>query len=208
PGFAKLITDQKKMVDTLGGFKKLEKYRSTFGDEFGAKNPFHTGQVAMAMDGEWREGMALENGVKFDIGTAPWPVADDQAADYGKGYISGTIIGMNNHSSKKNAAWELIKFMSTDTDAVVSFANAIHNVPSTLEALKSPKLKTTENFKVFMDIAANPKSTTTPAVVNGGAYQLTMQNFAFAYESGKQTDLAGGLKGVDEQSDKDIAQAK
>ena len=27
---------------------KLEKYRTTFGDEFGAKNPFMTGQVAMA----------------------------------------------------------------------------------------------------------------------------------------------------------------
>ena len=33
---------------TLGGFAKLEKYRTTFGDEFGAKNPFMTGQVAMA----------------------------------------------------------------------------------------------------------------------------------------------------------------
>jgi multiple sugar transport system substrate-binding protein len=49
PAFAEALKTQKKMVAALGGFKKLEKFRSTFGDEFGAKNPFHTGQVAMAM---------------------------------------------------------------------------------------------------------------------------------------------------------------
>ena len=27
---------------SLGGFDKLEKYRTTFGDEWGAKNPFQT----------------------------------------------------------------------------------------------------------------------------------------------------------------------
>ena len=32
---------QKKMVDTLGGYDKLEKYRTTFGDEFGREEPVH-----------------------------------------------------------------------------------------------------------------------------------------------------------------------
>jgi multiple sugar transport system substrate-binding protein len=208
PGFAAMFTWQQDMVKALGGFKKLEKYRSTFGDEWGAKNPFHTGQVAMAIDGEWRAGMAKEAGTKFDIGVAPFPVPDDQADTYGKGYLSGTIIGVANTSAKKNAAWELVKYMTTDTDAVVSFANAIHNVPSTLAALKSPKLDADPLFRTFVEIAQNPNSTTTPASVNGGTYQLTLQDFGYAYESGKQTDLAAGLKGVDTQVDKDIAQAK
>ena len=131
---------QKDLVDALGGFDKLEKYRTTFGDEFGAKNPFHTGQVAMAIDGEWRAGMIDDAGVDFDYGVAPFPVPDDQADTYGKGYLSGTIIGIASTSEKQNAAWELVKYLTTDTDAVVSFANAIHNVPSTMDALKSPDL--------------------------------------------------------------------
>lgn len=208
PGFAAMFTWQQDMVKALGGFQKLEKYRSTFGDEWGAKNPFHTGQVAMAMDGEWRAGMAKEAGAKFDIGVAPFPVPDDQADTYGKGYLSGTIIGVANTSAKKNAAWELVKFMATDTDAVVSFSNAIHNVPSTLAALKSPKLDADPLFRTFVDIAQNPNSTTTPASINGGTYQLTLQDFGYAYESGKQSDLTAGLKGVDTQVDKDIAQAQ
>lgn len=203
-----MFTWQQDMVKALGGFGKLEKYRSGFGDEWGAKNPFHTGQVAMAIDGEWRAGMAKEAGTKFEVGVAPFPVPDDQADTYGKGYLSGTIIGVANTSAKKNAAWELVKYMATDTDAVVSFANAIHNVPSTLAALKSPDLDADPLFRTFVEIAQNPDSTTTPASVNGGTYQLTLQDFGYAYEAGKQSDLAAGLRGVDEQVDKDIAQAR
>lgn len=208
PAFSKMLTFQKGLVDKLGGFAKLEKYRNTFGDEWGAKHPFHTGQVAMQLDGEWRLGMAKDAGVKFEIGTAPLPVADDQAADYGKGYLSGTIMGIASTSKKQNAAWELVKYMTTDTDAVVAFANGIHNVPSTIEALKSPQLKVDPEFKTFIDIAQHPKSSTTPANVDGGAYQVTFQDFGYQYEAGKVNDLKAGLQKTAQQIDTDIAKAK
>jgi multiple sugar transport system substrate-binding protein len=208
PGFAAMFSWQKDLVDTLGGYAKLEKYRATFGDEWGAKNPFHTGQVAMAIDGEWRLGMAKDAGVKFDIGVAPFPVPDDQAASYGKGYLSGTIIGIAGKSAKQNAAWELVKYMTTDTEAVVNFANGIHNIPSTVEALKSPDVDQDPNFKVFLDISNHPESSSSPASINGGAYLLTLQDVGYAVESGKVTDLPAALKKADEQIDKDIAQAK
>jgi multiple sugar transport system substrate-binding protein len=207
PGFAAMFRWQQDMVAALGGFAKLERYRTTFGDEFGAKNPLQTGQVAMGIDGEWRLGMARDAGME-DLGVAPFPVPDDQAATYGKGYLSGTIIGIASTSAKKNAAWQLVKFMTTDTDAVVSFADAIHNVPSTLAALRSPKLDQDPGFRTFIAIAQNPHSTTTPPSVNGGAYQLTLQDFGYAYESGRSKNLQAGLRGVDAQVDKDIAQAR
>ncbi|MFE2095855.1 MULTISPECIES: ABC transporter substrate-binding protein [unclassified Streptomyces] len=208
PAFEKGFTLQKKLVDELGGFQKLEKFRATLGDEWGPKHPFHTGQVAMQMDGEWRLGMALDAKPKFDIGVAPMPVPDDRADQYGKGYITGTIAGIAATSHKQNAAWELVKYMTTDTDAVVGFANDIHNVPSTLAALKSPKLKYDPRFKTFLDIAANPDSTTSPASINGGVYLVTIQQFGYDYESGRATDLKAGLKKTAAQIDTDIAQAK
>ncbi|MCZ0989157.1 ABC transporter substrate-binding protein [Streptomyces diastatochromogenes] len=208
PAFEKGFTLQKRLVDELGGFQKLEKFRATLGDEWGARHPFHTGQVAMQLDGEWRLGMALDTKPKFDIGVAPLPVPDDQADQYGKGYITGTIAGIAATSHQQNAAWELVKYMTTNTDAVVGFANGIHNVPSTLAALKSPKLKYDPRFKTFLDIAANPDSTTTPASINGGVYLVTIQQFGYDYESGKVTDLKAGLKKTAAQIDTDIAQAK
>ncbi|WP_210589844.1 ABC transporter substrate-binding protein [Streptomyces sp. GESEQ-35] len=208
PAFEKGFTLQKKLVDELGGYQKLEKYRATLGDEWGPKHPFHTGQVAMQLDGEWRLGMALDAKTDFEIGVAPLPVPDDQADQYGKGYITGTIAGIAATSKKQNAAWELVKYMTTDTDAVVGFSNAIHNVPSTLAALKSPKLEYDPRFKTFLEIAANPNSTTAPASVNGGVYLHTIQLFGYEYESGKAKDLKKGLEDTAKQIDTDIAQAQ
>ncbi|GHD89795.1 ABC transporter substrate-binding protein [Streptomyces naganishii] len=208
PAFEKGFTLQKKLVDELGGFQKLERYRATLGDEWGPKHPFHTGQVAMQLDGEWRLGMAVDAKPKFDIGVAPLPVPDDQADQYGKGYITGTVAGIAATSHKQNAAWEFVKYITTDTDAVVGFANDIHNVPSTLAALKSPKLKYDPRFKTFLDIAANPNSTTSPASINGGQYLVTIQQFGYDYESGKEKDLKAGLARTARQIDTDIAQAK
>jgi multiple sugar transport system substrate-binding protein len=208
PAFQAAFTLQKKLVDGLGGYKRLENFRSTLGDEWGPKHPFQTGQVAMQLDGEWRLGMAMEAKPGFEIGVAPLPVPDDQADQYGKGYITGTIAGIAATSKKQNAAWEFVKYMTTDTDAVVNFSNAIHNVPSTLAALKSPKLKYDPRFKTFLDIAANPNSTTSPASVNGGVYLATIQNFGYDYESGKVKDLKAGLASTAKQIDTDIAQAK
>ncbi|MFF5492266.1 ABC transporter substrate-binding protein [Streptomyces aquilus] len=208
PAVAAAFTVQKKLVDALGGYRKLETYRSKLGDEWGPKHPFHTGQVAMQLDGEWRLGMALDAKPGFDIGVAPLPVPDDQADQYGKGYITGTIAGIAATSKKQNAAWELVKYLTTDTDAVVNFSNAIHNVPSTLAALKSPKLKYDPRFKTFLDIAANPDSTTAPSSINGGVYLTTIQELGYAYESGKVTDLGKGLSDAARQIDTDIAQAK
>lgn len=208
PAFEKGFSLQKRLVDELGGFRKLEKFRATLGDEWGARHPFHTGQVAMQLDGEWRLGMALAAKPAFDIGVAPLPVPDDRAAQYGKGYITGTITGIAASSHKQNAAWELVKYMTTNTDAVVGFSNDLHNVPSTLAALKSPKLTYDPRFKTFLDIAADPDSTTTPASINGGVYLVTIQQFGYDYESGRVGDLKAGLKKTAAQIDTDIAQAK
>ncbi len=208
PAFAAMYEWQKSLVEKLGGYSRLEKYRNTFGDEWGAKNPFMTGQVAMSIDGEWRAGMIDADAPDLNYGVAPFPVPDDQADQYGKGYISGTIVGIASTSQKQNAAWKFVEYMTTDTDAVVSFSNGIHNVPSTLAALESPDLSTDPNFQTFVEISSHPDSNTTPASPNGGAYQLTLQDLGYAYESGKQPDLQAGLEEVAAQIDTDIAQSQ
>jgi multiple sugar transport system substrate-binding protein len=57
-------------------------------------------------------------------------------------------------------------------------------------------------------VASDPNSSTTPSSPNGGAYQLTLQDLGYAYESGKQTDLQSGLDGAAHQIDTDIAQSQ
>jgi multiple sugar transport system substrate-binding protein len=152
--------------------------------------------------------MIDDSSSKVDYGVAPFPVPDDQADQYGKGYTSGTIVGIASTSQKQNAAWQFVKFLTTDTQAVVNFANAIHNVPSTTAALASKDVDQDPSFQTFISIAQNPASNTTPSSVNGGAYQQTLQNVGYDYESGKVSDLQAALDKAAKQIDTDIAQTQ
>ena len=200
PAFKAYLQWNKSLIDWYG-YDNVKKFLRSMGQEFESSNPFEKGKVAMAVDGEWRTKFIQEEAPKLDYGTAPIPVADSKPDLYGAGYLSGTIIGIPKTTKSPNAAWELVKYLTTDTDALVSFSNAIHNVPSTLEALKSPALEKDENFQTFFKIAEHPKSITTPASANGGKYQVDFQNFGYDYEAGKVKDLAAGLKAVDKKID-------
>jgi multiple sugar transport system substrate-binding protein len=92
-----------------------------------------------------------------------------------------------------------MKYLTTDTAALVKLGNGIKNVPTTLPALKSPDLEADANYKTFLDVFNNPNSATTPASPNGGAYQNTFQDFVVKWQNGKVSDLASGLKDVDKQ---------
>ncbi|MFH8573145.1 ABC transporter substrate-binding protein [Streptomyces sp. NPDC017993] len=199
---------QRHLIDAQGGYGPLEKFRTTFGDEMSSQNAFLTQKVAMHMDGEWRGLMLNDAKAKFRWDTAPMPVPDDQADTYGRGYLTGTVAGIAHSSRHQNAAWELVKFLTVNTEQVVRFANAIHNVPSTKAALKSPQLDTDPTFRTFLDIAQNPHSTALPPSINGGQYVTALQDFSYDVESGKIPDLGMGLRGLDAQIDADNLQSR
>ncbi|MES4906447.1 MULTISPECIES: ABC transporter substrate-binding protein [unclassified Streptomyces] len=194
------------LIQEQGGYGPLETFRTSFGDEFSSQNAFLTGKLAMHLDGEWR-GLFLKD-AKFKWGTAPLPVPDDQADTYGRGYLTGTVTGIAHSSKHQNAAWELVRFLTADTDQVVAFANAIHNVPSTKAALASPELDSDPTFRTFLDIAQNKHSNALPPSINGGQYVTSLQDFSYDVEAGKVHDLDKGLRELDDQIDADILQAQ
>jgi multiple sugar transport system substrate-binding protein len=208
PAVTTFLKDQQHLVNVLGGYTKLEKYRATFGDEYSTQNAFEAKKVAMQLDGEWRLVNLKQDKVAFPYAAAPMPVADDRADTYGAGYVTGTVAGISATSQHQAAAWEFLKFLTTDTNALVSFANAINNVPSTVAALHSPQLLQDPTFQTFVKIAGNPDSQTTPASPNGGQYQTILADFAYKVEAGKVPDIRAGLRDVDKQIDTATAQAQ
>ncbi|WP_248963290.1 ABC transporter substrate-binding protein [Sphaerisporangium perillae] len=200
PAWQQLMKWQKDLVDWFG-YDKLEKFRKSLGDEWSAANPFMKGKVAMAIDGEWRNAMIATDAKGLDYGTAPMPVADDKPQLYGGGFIAGTIIGIPRGAAHSDAAWELVRYLTTDTGALVSLSNALRNVPSTLPALQSPKLDKDPNFQTFLDIFANPSSSTLPAHINSVFNQQTLQEAQIKWESGRAPDLDALLAEVDKKID-------
>ncbi|OLB75949.1 MAG: ABC transporter substrate-binding protein [Actinobacteria bacterium 13_2_20CM_2_71_6] len=204
PAWQTLLNWQKGLIDYFG-YDKLNKFQSTFGDEFSADNAFHKGQVAMNVDGEYRIAFLDDQAKDVDYGVAPLPVADDKADLYGSGYITGNIIGVTKNTKNAEAAWQFIRYLTTNTDAVVKLANGIKNVPTLTSALKSSALQVDDKFKVFIDISSNAKTSTTPPSSSGPAYQQAFAKFIEDWQAGSVKDLAGGLKKLDGDINQQLA---
>jgi multiple sugar transport system substrate-binding protein len=206
PGWAKMLRWQKELIDWYG-YKNLVRFQASAGDEFSPQQAFERGKLAMNLDGEWRVAFIQAEHPEIKFGTAPFPVDDDQPDLYGSGYTSGSIIGIPKTSKHQDEAWELLKYLATDTGALVKMTNGIRNVPTTSEALESPDIKPDENFNVFLEIFANPNTRTTPVTVVGSANQDLADAFVAKYQAGKVDDLEGGLANLDKQIDAQLAAA-
>lgn len=200
PRWQAMLTWQKELVDWYG-YDNLQKFTAGLGDEWSADNAFHKGKLAMSVDGEYRVAFLQDQAPDVDFGTAPLPVADDQADRYGAGFVTGNVAGISANSKNPEAAWALIEYLTTETDSIVGLANAIKNVPTTSDALASPDLQVNEKFKVFLDIFEHPETSTTPPNASGPKYVEMAQEFVDGYLSGANKDLAGGLKDLDRRID-------
>ncbi|MER7369205.1 ABC transporter substrate-binding protein [Nonomuraea wenchangensis] len=198
PAWRELLTWQKELVDWFG-HDKLEKFRKSLGDEWSAEHPFHKGKVAMVLDGEWRNAMIALDAKGLDYGTAPLPVADDRPELYGSGFTAGTVIGVPKGAKHPQQAWELVKYLTTDTGSLVTLSNALRNVPTTKAAMDSPDLVKDANFQTFLDIFAHPRTATLPTSVNSVFNQEAFAAFVAKWERGSVKDLEAGLKDVDRQ---------
>jgi multiple sugar transport system substrate-binding protein len=204
PAWKELLTWQKGLVDWYG-YDKLEKFRASLGDEWSADNAFHKGQVAMMLDGEYRIAFLRDQAKDVQFGTAAMPVSDAQPDRYGAGYVTGNIMGVSKNAKNPEAAWALIRYLSTDTGAVVKLANLIKNVPTTTDALANPgDLANDADFKVFIDIFQNKNSVHMPSTPIGPAFEETLGTFVSKWQSGSAKDLDAGLKGVDEEINKQL----
>ena len=206
PGWADMLRWQKELIDWYG-YDNLVRWQASAGDEFSAQNAFERGKLAMNLDGEWRVAFVQAEHPELNFGTAPLPVDDTQPNLYGSGYTSGSIIGIPKTSGHKDEAWQLLKYLATDTGALVKMTNGIRNVPTTTAALESPDVKPDEAFNIFLDIFGNPNTRTTPITLVGSANQDLVDAFVTKYQAGKVDDLEGGLADLDEQIDAQLEAA-
>ena len=194
PSWVEMAKWQKDLVDFYG-YAKITKFVAGLGEEFSPDNAFEKGKVAMAIDGEYRSAFVQAEAPTLQYGTAPFPTGDTHTDLYGGGYVTGNIIGIGKGSQNPEAAWLLMKYLTTDTSAMVKLANSIKNIPTTKAALSSPDLQADDNYKTFLTIFGDPHSATTPSSPTGSQYQDTMADFFVKWQEGKVSDINSALKG-------------
>jgi multiple sugar transport system substrate-binding protein len=205
----KMLKWQKSLIDWYG-YNNLVKFQAGLGDEFSASNAFETGKLAMNLDGEWRVAFIANEKPSLQYGTAPIPVDDGQPSLYGSGYINGTIIGIPKNGHHTAQAWDLVKYLTTNTHALAELSNGLRNVPSTSASTHSKELIPDTHFETFLKIFSNPKSGTSPIMASGASYTNLVQSFMTKWQAGKVSvkDLPGALKNLDKQLDAQVKQAK
>jgi len=206
PAWQEMFNWQKEFVDFYGA-SNLQRFVAGSGDEFSTAHDMYSGRIAMNLDGEWRTAFIADEKPGLNYATAPFPVPDERADEYGTGQIGGTIIGMPRGSPHPEEAWLLLQYMATDTNTLVYMANNVRNVPTTLSALDSPDLDVTPQFQTFLDIFQDPNSHYKESSAIGSADQTLLQDFASNWQVGKESDLEGGLRKVAQQIDDQLAQA-
>jgi multiple sugar transport system substrate-binding protein len=206
PGWTKYLKWSKSLIDWYGA-DKLKRWQAKVGDEFSASNAFETGKLAMQIDGEWRVAFIAAEHPELKYATAPMPVDAAHKGLYGSNNVNGTIIGIPKTTKHKAEAWALVKYLTTNSHPLALFSNGIRNVPTTKASLNSKEIKPDPHFKTFLKIFGNPKNTTFPITPVGSAFGTYFNNFIDKYQAGHVSDLAGGLKKVDKQTDAQLKQA-
>jgi multiple sugar transport system substrate-binding protein len=204
PAWAKLLTWQKDLIDWYG-YDNLVKFQSGLGDEFSPSNAFEKGKVAMNVDGEWRTAFIADEAPDLPYNTAPLPVDDDNPDLYGGGYTTGNIAGIPKTAEHPEQGWALLKFLTTDDEAMVFLSNGLRNVPTTSTSAKSPDLKPDPKFDTFVKIFENDNTTTTPVTAAGSAPVELFNSFTNKWQAGSVDDLQAGLQNVDKAIDAQLA---
>ena len=206
PGWAKWLTWDKNLIDWYG-HDKLQRFIAGAGQEFSPQNAFERGKVAMLLDGEYRTAFIKAEHPELNYGTAPMPVDDAHPELYGGGYVVGNTVGIPKGAKNEAAAWELIKYLATNTKPLVTLADGLGNVPTTAGSAKAATVVKEPRFQTFVKIFDDPHTATNPLVASGDADQLALKAFAAKWEAGKVPDLLAGLQAVDKQIDAQLANA-
>lgn len=196
PDWLAMLAWHKELVDWYG-YENLQKFTAGLGDEWSADNAFQQGKVAITVDGEYRVAFLRDQAPDVDFATAPLPAADDKPELYGAGYVTGNIAGISANSDNPEASWALIRYLTTNTDAIVGLSNSLKNVPSTQDSLASKDLHPDEQFTTFLDIFAHEKTATTPPNSAGPKYVELTQEYVDSYLAGQSGDLKAGLADLD-----------
>ena len=109
-----------KVYDSIGGAEAVLAFQGSA--QTGQLDPFTTERVAMKIDGYWNfpENLAqFGNHVNYALTVPPLPAAEVAKGRTGFSWVSGWCFAIPSTARKKEAAWELLRFLTSQRAAEI-----------------------------------------------------------------------------------------
>ena len=185
------------VANAAGGVDEIQRFQGSLPTGGGAAdNPFYQGKIAIMMDGCWQVEFIAKYAPDLDYGVAPMPAPPDVPEGANVNTLGTNPIAIPVGAKNDAAAWELMRFLSTDVDTAREFARIIANIPHLQEA--TTDFTDDPRLKVFVDLSLTDGARFFPVLPISGEYSDAIT----ALESSVLTGVAEPKEGLDQlQSD-------
>ncbi|AZS16516.1 ABC transporter substrate-binding protein [Paenibacillus lutimineralis] len=163
-----------KSIEVLTMFQNMLKEGYAITTEGSGATEMKSGKVAMFTNGAWSIGSLREAGINF--GVVELPKSKDGSAI---SIVSSSGISMSKESSKKDAAWEFIKFWTSEE---ANKARIDYELPVLKSVVESENLKNDELKKVFYHMLEMSEKYT-PASFKVDNWSEISERLELAFES-------------------------
>lgn len=163
-----------KSIEVLTMFQNMLKEGYAITTEGSGATEMKSGKVAMFTNGAWSIGSLREAGINFGVVELP-KFKDGSAVSI----VSSSGISMSKESSKKDAAWEFIKFWTSEE---ANKARIDYELPVLKSVVESESLKNDELKKVFYHMLEMSEKYT-PASFKVDNWSEISERLELAFES-------------------------
>ena len=119
PRIVEALTFMQRVYDIQGGYRQVKAFEA--GYQGGELDPFIQGKVAMKIDGDWERHWQAAYGRELNFGVAPNPMPQkriEALVAAGKtpaiSWSGGWAYAIPSRARHKDAAWEFIRFLTSD----------------------------------------------------------------------------------------------
>lgn len=118
------------------GFQQMAAFQGSAGSYLTATDPFFTGKLAMTFDGPWNVAFMKKSNPQMvpNIGVAPFPAPAANPQLAGTSFLDTNPQVIPRGSGNPQAAFDFIKWETTNPNLATSFANTVYNLPQLTSA--------------------------------------------------------------------------
>jgi multiple sugar transport system substrate-binding protein len=170
------------------GAQKMAAFQSSAGAYLTATDPLFEGKLAMSFDGPWVLAWMKSASPQMvaNMGVAPFPAPPGMPQLSGTSFLDTNPQVIPRGASNPQAAFNFIKWETTDSALATSFANTVFNLPQLLNA--SPPSYPAAN--VFIKEATSSNAHTWPQTSASSTYQTDLCTAEADVVAGKDTPKA------------------